>query len=699
MSRLREGGSPGTLLRSVRIGFARAWSRAVARILPGSAADPSSAEEARLRLSTIVAIAAAERGRSAPDGDGPRLQVAPERVVAQGMTDVVLLRRSGEPATYATPSFARLFGTGSDATVLRGRVHPDDLAAFDAADAAVEATGRSVVLAVRMRHADGHWIWVEAVNDPVADGVAEGGPTILSCLRDVTERRNQSDEWRMARDAAELGRARAENTTRAKSEFIGLMSHEIRTPLTAIRGFIDLLTDGGPLEPQQRRHLALVEAATETLLVAVDDILDYAKSETGDLRIERRSFAPVAVIAGVVDLVRPAAEGKGLILDTSFGHDLPAQVTGDERRLRQILLNLLNDAVGVAQAGAIRLSVLGPRLGQGADVLRIAIVATVPDQTNVTVLPRAALIDGGGLGLAMAQRLIGLMGGRLDRTTRPGEAAAYRFSVVLPASLEAEPAPAAMEVALTRPTRVLLAEDGAIDQEVVRAMLERSGCVVDVVGDGLAAVEAVQARTYDLVLMDMVMPVMDGLTAARRIRALQHPSRRVPILALTADVMPQRVRAFTEAGINDHLAKPFDRASLAEAVARQLSAFVLLDAGEGGQRPSRPAVFERACYDSLRSELGLAAAQGTLRAFMSLLETAGDAASSAREAQTIAVAAARLGFLDLANAYGRLAAAAEGPESTAAQRRCSIARDLARRTFGELTSLQSPDVSSTVALL
>ena len=259
-----------------------------------------------------------------------------------------------------------------------------------------------------------------------------GAPAIVSTLRDVTDRRHHADELRMARDAAELAQARAESTTRAKSEFIGLMSHEIRTPLTAIRGFIDLLGDGEPLSPQQRRHLRLVEASTETLLVAVDDILDYARSETGDLRIEARSFALAPMITAVADLIRPAAAGKEVALDLSLGRALPELVIGDERRLRQILLNLLNDAVGIARAGKVALSIQGARLGQATGTLRFAITATVPDDRAVAYQPRTAQIDGSGLGLTVAQRLVGLMGGRIDRATRPGEAAAYRFSVVLP---------------------------------------------------------------------------------------------------------------------------------------------------------------------------------------------------------------------------------------------------------------------------
>lgn len=672
--------------------LARLGTLAASRLGMAGPDPETSADTARKRLTDLDPPSTdASMAEAMPSGEGDSLH----RLIAGAMSDVVVLRRPEGETIHVSSSLTALLGLDPAGFIVRDLIHPGDLAAFDAADATLSPSRPSHVLTVRMRHADGRWIWVEAVNDHL---MLPDGAAIVSALRDVTDRRNQADELRMARDAAELAQARAENTTRAKSEFIGLMSHEIRTPLTAIAGFIDLLGDGETLTARQRRHLSLVEASTETLLVAVDDILDYARSETGDLRIEARAFRLAPVIAGVVDLVRPAASAKGITLDLSLGRDLPDHVVGDERRLRQILLNLLNDAVGVAHAGTVALAVLGARLGQAAGTLRFTITATVPQDGEGAVPARTALIDGSGLGLTVAQRLVGLMGGRIDRATRPGEAAAYRFQVVLPAAYQSGSA-AVVAPAMTRSSRVLVAEDNVIDGEVVRAMLERSGCVVDLVGDGRAAVEAVQARTYDLVLMDVLMPVMDGITAARRIRALQHPCRRVPIIATSADVMPQRVEAFREAGMNGHLAKPYDRHSLAEAVARQLSAVVLLDTGEEGPRPARPAVFDRACYDGLRKDLGPDAAQGALRAFIALLQHGEGGDAIVAEAPAIAVGAGRLGFLDLANAYGRLAAAADGPEQAAAQRRCRIARDLAQRTFDELTGLERPEISEHVALL
>lgn len=662
------------------------------------AQDEPSAETARKRVSELLAANATE-GVSAEKlaTAAPDKAETPYRLITETVSDVIVLHGPDRQAIYVSPSVKGMLGIEPAEFWLHDRVHRDDLAAVLSLDARTGTAGPGTVLAFRLRHADGRWIWAEAVTNRIALPGSET-TVLLSTLRDVTDRHNKTDELRMARDAAELAQARAESTTRAKSEFIGLMSHEIRTPLTAIRGLVELLNDSGSLDRKQRRHLSLIEASTETLLVTVDDILDYARSETGDLRIEVGRFALPATIAAVVELVRPAASSKNIILDVGVARDLPEYVLGDERRLRQILLNLLNDAIGVAVGGTVSLSVQGARLGQKAGTLRISITAGVPEDQSPAYPVRAASLDGSGLGLTVAQRLVGLMGGRIDRTTRPGEAAAYRFSIVLQAARDVAAAQDHQPVS-TRPARVLVAEDNVVDQEIVRAMLERSGYVVDLVGDGGAAMQAVQARTYDLVLMDVQMPTLDGVTATRRIRALQHPSRRVPIIALTADVMPQKIRSFADAGMSAYLAKPFTRKALIDAVATQLSTVVLLDTNEEPARPARPAVFDRSCYDALRMELGVDGAQGTLRAFIALVERGSEGPIAVEDARSVSACAARLGFLDLANAYDRLIAVMDGPDAEQALRLCRIARELAQRTFGELSSLERPEVTRFQALL
>ncbi|HEX8416912.1 MAG TPA: histidine kinase dimerization/phospho-acceptor domain-containing protein, partial [Methylobacterium sp.] len=432
------------------------------------------------------------------------------RLLAENMTDVVVLRRLGAAPSYVSPSVAGLLGRVGDVRAFEaGRdVHPEDRAAFEAVERRIGPDCPSLVSVFRLRHTDGRWIWIEAVNDflPTA-GPAD--PNVISTLRDVTLRQHQADELRMARDAAELAQGRAESMNRAKSAFIGLMSHEIRTPLTTIAGFADLLAEGGGLSQEQRRHLGLITAATETLLVGVDDILDFARSESGDLRIEAAPFVLARTVAEVAKLVRPLAAERRIDFVAPEGHDIDGLLLGDERRLRQILLNLLNDTVATARSGTVTLAVRVPRGGEAHGTLRFTITATMHDGGRDNEPLRAVALVGSGLGVTVAERLLGLMGSRIDRATRPGEAVAYRFTLSLP------PAPTAMSArregpSVARSARLLVAEDSPINQEIVCTMLERSGYRVDTVEDGEAALAAVQAQTYDLVLMDVQMPGMDG---------------------------------------------------------------------------------------------------------------------------------------------------------------------------------------------
>lgn len=625
------------------------------------------------------------------------------RLLAENMTDVVVLRRAGGGPSYVSPSIAGLLGhAGEFCAFDAGRdVHPDDLAGLEAVERTIGPDCPSIVSSFRLRHADGRWIWIEAVHDFLPDaGASESN--VISTLRDITVRREQADELRMARDAAELAQGRAESMNRAKSAFIGLMSHEIRTPLTTIKGFADLLADGGGLSREQRRRLGLITGATETLLVAVDDILDFVRAETGELRIEASPFALARTLTEVTELVRPAAADRRIGLVRPETDDLDGLVVGDERRLRQILVNLLNDAIGTTRGGDVTLAARRPRAGETPGTVRFSLTASLRDDGAEHRPARTEALVGSGLGVRIAERLVGLMGGRIDRTTRLGEAAAYRFTLSLPPA-RARPLVEADIPSLRRSARLLVADDGAGNREIVRAMLEGSGYRVDTVDDGEAAIAAVQAQTYDLVLISVTMQGTDGFATTRRIRALQHPSRRVPIVAMTANAMPDQIRAFAQAGMNGHIAKPFDRPMLCEVVARRLSSLVLLDTGGAGPRPSRPAVFHRAAYDALRASLGYEAAGRSLNAFVGLLGAFEDAGGTGTdlgtEAASVAAAAERLGFLDIADAYGLLATASVGAEAEIALLRCVAARDLAQRTLQELTSPERLEVGPHLALL
>lgn len=607
------------------------------------------------------------------------------RALADNVSDVILLRRQGSYAfSYVSPSSEKMFGWEPD------DVHPDDLPAVMAVDEALGAGQTSASCLFRTKRRDGSWIWVECVSNRIA-GAGPDEPDVVCVLRDVTARQNHADELRIARDIAELAQAKAENASRAKSEFLALMSHEIRTPLATIKGFTELLSDTSPLSAEQIRYVALVGDATSTMLTAVDDILDFAKVESGDLHLDERPFALAGALEAVASFARPVAARQGMTLGLALAPELPPFVMGDERRLRQIVLNLLNAILRSRRGGLITLSVQRHRDGLESGRLNLLVSASGG---------HAVAHQGGGIGLTIAQRLIGLMGGRLEMAAGAGEPSSYRFTLRLPSAN----APALMvlkpdlDTKKRDPARLLLVEDHLINREIARTVLERAGHAVDVASNGAEAVAAVQTTIYDLVLMDVQMPVMDGLTATRRIRALQHPSRRVPIVAMTAEVLPDQVRDILGSGMNGHIAKPVDREKLCETVAAQLSCVMLLD-GERAEPTPPPTVFDRAAYDGLNGTLGAEGAKAALRGFVALLDAAhADENALRTDSGAVAVGARRLGFLDLAAAHERLAVSSEGDHPRAAIDRCRIARELAARVLVELDG-GTRDEAARVALL
>jgi signal transduction histidine kinase/CheY-like chemotaxis protein/HPt (histidine-containing phosphotransfer) domain-containing protein len=422
---------------------------------------------------------------------------------------------------------------------------------------------------------------------------------------DVTDRKSAEADLLAAKAAADQARLEAERASAAKSEFLAAMSHEIRTPLNGVIGYADLLREETDLGPTARKHADRIRSAGAALLTVVNDVLDFSKVEAGQIEIVPRPFPLEALIDNAVSIVRPAAERKGLALTIGRAPGLPAWFEGDEDRLRQILLNLLNNAVKFTAAGRIDLAVLASPGGfagpggfadaggfAGAGLLRFEIRDTgigIPADKCDRLFRRFSQVDGSisreyggtGLGLAISKSLVALMGGTIGVDSAAGRGSTFWFEVALaPASPAVrDDAPAAAAGRATG-KRLLLAEDVPLNQELARTILERAGHEVDVVGDGSAALAAVQARPYDLVLMDVQMPVMDGIAATRRIRALGGAPGRLPIVAMTANVLPQQVVELRAAGLDDHVGKPFRTEALLAVIDRW--------AGRGAE-PPRPA--------------------------------------------------------------------------------------------------------------
>jgi signal transduction histidine kinase/CheY-like chemotaxis protein/HPt (histidine-containing phosphotransfer) domain-containing protein len=425
----------------------------------------------------------------------------------------------------------------------------------------------------------GAWIWVEGSFRRIPDAKADEA-SIVATFRDVTERNQQARLLMVAR-------AQAEAAGEAKSEFLASMSHELRTPLNSIIGFSGLMLNSpGPTPDLMRRYARLVQDASTTLLSIVNDVLDVSKMEAGGFELDPHPFAPRELIEGSAALLRQQADGKGLALHVEVDPSVPECLLGDETRLRQVLLNLMSNAIKFTAEGTVQLSVKCEEDPNTRARIQFTIVDTgigIPQNKRHRLFQRFSQVDsstarrfgGTGLGLAICKSLVEAMGGTIEVESTEGEGSAFSFVLDLPVVAAAGPATAEITptrlASISQGARILLAEDVVMNQELVVTMLTRWGHTIDVVSDGAAAVDAVMRSRYDLVLMDVQMPVMDGLEAMRRIRQLGGAFEKLPILAMTANVMAHDREACRAAGANAHVGKPFIPDTLRATIAQWLT--------------------------------------------------------------------------------------------------------------------------------
>ena len=446
---------------------------------------------------------------------------------------------------------------------------------------------------LRLARADGGSCWVRLVASAQPD--AQGQPVRRLVLIDISDAKRLSAELELSRaklesrvasrtlDLAEA-RLRAEAANLAKSRFLANMSHELRTPMNAIIGLSYLLQQDGAT-PGLAARLGKISSASQHLLAIVNDLLDLSKIEAGRLEIALGDFRLAALFDQVVGQIAEAAQAKGLSVKVELG-PAPPWLLGDATRLRQALLNYATNAVKFTDAGAITLRVVV--LDQRGDSLRLRFEV---EDTGCGIAPETLsrlfqafeqgdgsttrLHGGTGLGLAITQRLAQLMGGEVGVDSRPGVGSRFWFTAALqrgqPSAAQADDD---AETELRRRftgTRVLLAEDNALNSEIAVALLQHVGLVVDLARDGRAAVEMARAGDHALILMDMQMPVLDGLQAAREIRGLPGWQTR-PIVAMTANAFEADRRDCEAAGMNDFVAKPVAPPLLFACLLKWLSA-------------------------------------------------------------------------------------------------------------------------------
>jgi PAS domain S-box-containing protein len=409
---------------------------------------------------------------------------------------------------------------------------------------------------------------------------------------------------RRQRAEEELHRAKAsaESANRAKSDFLATMSHEMRTPMNAILGLADLLAES-PLQDDQRGYVEIFQKAGANLLELITDILDLAKVESGRFELESIDFDLRALLEKMIEMMLSRAQDRGLRLTLEILPDVPSALVGDPNRLRQILLNLIGNALKFTERGSVTLRVeLDP--GGAPGWLRFQVLDTgigiAADKAEM-IFDRFTQADssttrqygGTGLGLAISKGFAEIMGGQLGCVSELGKGSTFylalpfatRSEIAIPESGSPDAAGIRPEKtgALEEISRVLLAEDSEYNVLLVRAYLKNSGIELDVAENGKIAVEKVLSNRPDLVLMDLQMPVMDGLEATRVIREAEERTdvRPVPILALTADAGQEAVARSLFAGCSEHLSKPVRKATLLEAIARHTNGVIRITPPEG----------------------------------------------------------------------------------------------------------------------
>lgn len=439
---------------------------------------------------------------------------------------------------------------------------------------------------------------------------------LFGVVHDVSQK--VADERQLV-EALHEARAAAD----AKSSFLATMSHEIRTPMTGVLGMIDLLRDD-PGKPEREKYLNILKQSATLLMAVLNDVLDFSKLGHNRLEIHGCDFDFEVLAQSTLDLFFNAASQKGLLISLSFDASHSPFVVGDPVRIQQVISNLINNAIKFTDTGSISLRVKARVDQDQRQLWRIEVrdtgigipqdqVASLFDPFTQGDKGTGRRFGGTGLGLAISRRLVEAMDGVISVDSKPGKGSNFWFE--LPLAKGAAPPvrsrPTRTRTRPARPLKVLVAEDNPVNQLLISALLRRLSHVPTCVEDGSKAVEAAMATRFDCILMDMQMPVMDGITATRSIRQSRGPCATIPIIALTADASPERRRFYDNAGLTDFMTKPID----GEALADRLAAIASSDTA-----PEVEPALDGAHLDQLRAALGPKRLRSLLDLFLTELD-------------------------------------------------------------------------------
>ncbi len=468
------------------------------------------------------------------------------------------------------------------------RVHPEDLElSLQLVSEHIAGMSEIYENLHRMRHKEGHYVWIMARGRALRDETGRARRFVGTHL-DISRQKALEERLREAEELQRQARRQAESASRAKSVFVASMSHEIRTPMNGVIGMLQLLRDTA-LTPSQSSHVTIAEQSATALVDIIGDILDISKVEAGRVEIKREPFDLKALVTNIIQLMRHRAEAKDILLECEMPKWRNSMVLGDEGRLRQVLINLIGNAIKFTDRGSVRLVIDTGRSAINRHSFTFRIV-----DTGVGISPQALehLFEpfnqgdshhngrthaGTGLGLAISQSLVRLMGGDITVTSEKGAGSEFRFSLALPRSNPGKPASSPLEnnvpdaIPEQLAGRILVVDDSQTSRMVAKLMMQPAGLTVDLASDGEEAVSMVKKGRYDAILMDCQMPGMDGYEATREIRKLPGERGRIPIIALTANVETGYIAECYTAGMSDHLSKPVQKTSLLAKISHYLA--------------------------------------------------------------------------------------------------------------------------------